>query len=65
MVCAALGNSISDVEVTNVSRHGFWILIGGEELFLPFEKFPWFREAPISKMTNVERPPPHHLRNLP
>ena len=61
MVSAALGNSISDVEVTNVSRHGFWILIGGEELFLPFEKFPWFREAPISQVTNVERSQPHHL----
>ena len=61
MVSAALGNSISDVEVTNVSRHGFWILIGGEELFLPFEMFPWFRVAPISKVTNVERPQPHHL----
>jgi hypothetical protein len=61
MVSAALGNNISDVEVTNVSKHGFWILLGSEELYLPFEKFPWFREAPIGKITNVERPQPHHL----
>ena len=61
MVSAALGDNISDVEVTNVSRHGLWILVGSEELFLPFDKFPWFREAPIKKVTNVERPQSHHL----
>ena len=61
MASAALGDNISDIEVTNVSRHGFWIFFGGEELYLPFEKFPWFREAPIGKITNVERPQPHHL----
>jgi hypothetical protein len=61
MVSAALGDSISDVEVTNVSGHGLWILVSGEELFLPFDKFPWFRDAPIRKVTNVERPQPHHL----
>jgi len=61
MVSAALGNNISDVEVTNVSKHGFWIFLGSEELYLPFEQFPWFREAPIGKVTNVERPQPHHL----
>jgi hypothetical protein len=61
MVSAALGDSISDAEVTNVSGHGLWILVSGEELFLPFDKFPWFRDAPIGKATNVERPQPHHL----
>lgn len=28
-----------EVEVTNISRHGFWILLGDWELFLPFEIF--------------------------
>jgi hypothetical protein len=28
------------VEVTNISRHGFWILLDDRELFLPFEEFP-------------------------
>jgi len=52
---------ISDVEVTNVSGHGIWILMSGEELFLAFDKFPWFRDAPMRKGTHVERPQPHHL----
>ena len=36
---ALRGRSISDVEVTNVSQHGFWVLVGGRELFLPFKRF--------------------------
>ena len=56
-----LGKYISDVEVTNISKHGFWLLIGGRELFLPFEEFPWFRDVPVGKLLNVELPHPHHL----
>lgn len=58
---AALGTGTSDVEVSHVSKHGFWLFVGGEELFLPFAEFPWFREAPIGKLLNVEWPQPHHL----
>lgn len=55
------GTSISRVDVTNVSQHGFWILIDGRELFLPFEDFPWFKAASIEAILNVERPQPQHL----
>ena len=55
------GASTSEVEVTNVSTHGFWLLLGAEELFVPFSEFPWFKDAPIGKLTRVERPQPHHL----
>lgn len=41
------GAATSAVEVTNISRHGLWLLLGDEELFLPFEHFPWFRRATI------------------
>ena len=56
-----LGSSTSGPEVTNVSRHGLWLLLESEELFMPFESFPWFREAPIGKVLHVEQPSPHHL----
>jgi len=56
-----LGASTLEVEVTNVSKHGFWLLLGDEELFVPFSEFPWFKDAPVAKLTNVERPKPHHL----
>ncbi|MCR4348164.1 MAG: DUF2442 domain-containing protein [Sulfuricaulis sp.] len=61
MKSAKLGKSTSTAEVTNVSKHGFWILLGNEELFVPFTQFPWFKDAPVSQLLNVEWPQPHHL----
>ena len=61
MTSAVLGRGTLAVEVTNVSKHGFWLLLGDEELFVPFVDFPWFRDAPIGKLTDVELPSPHHL----
>jgi hypothetical protein len=61
MKSAALGQSTFQVEVTNVSIHGFWILIGDHELFAPFKEFPWFKDASIGEITRVELPNPHHL----
>ncbi len=55
------GASTLEVEITNVSKHGFWLLLGEEELFVPFSEFPWFKDAPISKLLNVQRPQVHHL----
>ncbi len=34
------GAGTLDVEVTNVSTHGFWLMLGAEELFVPFAEFP-------------------------
>jgi hypothetical protein len=51
----------SAAEVTNISRHGFWILLDERELFLPFEQFPWFRDAKVDEILHLERPHPHHL----
>jgi hypothetical protein len=48
-------------EVTHVSRHGLWLLLGDEELFLPYEHFPWFKQATIEQVTSVERPTENHL----
>jgi hypothetical protein len=61
MKSAALGNSTSAPEVTNVSQHGLWLLVGHEELFLPFEQFPWFQDAPIRQVLHVEQPSAQHL----
>jgi len=61
MRSAQLGRFISEVEVTNISKHGFWLLLGGRELFLPFKEFPWFRDVSLGELLNVELPHPHHL----
>ena len=55
------GTAISQAEVTNISQHGFWVFLGDRELFLPFDEFPWFANAPVRAILNVERPQPHHL----
>jgi hypothetical protein len=61
MKSALLGRDTSGVEVGNVSKHGFWLLVNGQELFLSFEYFPWFATAPIGQLLNVQLPEPHHL----
>lgn len=52
---------VAEVEVLNISRHGFWLLIRGQEYFLPFDEFPWFRNATIADILFVEMPRPDHL----
>ena len=61
MTSAALGIPTSLVEVTNISRHGFWLLLEDEELFLPFTEFPWFRDVAVGKILHVELPSSNHL----
>jgi len=56
-----LGTNISQVEISGVSKHGFWLLLDEEELFVSFSEFPWFRKAPIEQLFQVERPQSHHL----
>lgn len=61
MKSKAHGASTSDIEVTNISKHGFWLLVDETEVFLPFGQFPWFEKASVSAILNVKRPQPHHL----
>ena len=65
MKSAARGNATSPAdlppEVTHISQQGFWLLLGDEELFLPFAAFPWFRDASVGKIMCVEQPSSNHL----
>jgi hypothetical protein len=61
MTSSALGTDTSVIEVTNISQHGFWLLIDGTEYFLAFADFPWFREATITAILQVERLHGEHL----
>lgn len=56
-----LGSATSEIEVTNISGHGFWLYIAGRELFVSFQQFPWFADAAVRKITRVEWPSPDHL----
>ncbi|MDP2857325.1 MAG: DUF2442 domain-containing protein [Bacillota bacterium] len=55
------GTSTSSAEVVAITPNGVWLLLDDRERFLPFESFPWFRDAPVKDVLVVERPLPHHL----
>ena len=60
MKSAPRGKSTS-VEVGNVTARGFWLLVGERELYLSFDKFPWFRNAPVGQLVHVTVPHSGHL----
>ena len=55
------GTSTLQVDISHVSQHGLRILLDAEELCLPFEQFPWFRDASIEEISVVERQTADHL----
>ena len=61
MRSSALGNNISDCEVTHISSHGIWLFAQGEELFMSYEDFPWFKDQPVKAILNVEQPAQDHF----
>ena len=58
------GTTTSVAEITNVSPYGFWLLLGTEELLVPFEHFPWFKKATIEQLFDVQWPTICIGRNL-
>ncbi len=61
MKSKAGGESTLDVEVTYISKHGFWLLLAEKELFLSFSEFPWFKGAAVSAILNVQLLHADHL----
>lgn len=51
----------SKTEISNISANGIWLLCGDREYFLPYEQFPWFENAPVKHIFNLEEPHPGHL----
>ena len=55
------GSDISEVEVVHIHVGGIWVAVADREYFLPFDEYPWFREATIADILNVEL---HHGDHL-
>ena len=55
------GIDTSSPEILNISINGFWLLIATEELFVPFQKFPWFLNATVKQICNLQWPTQDHL----
>jgi len=43
------------VKVLGITTHGLWLLAQEEEHFLSFKQFPWFENAAVSAVFNVEK----------
>jgi len=56
-----LGKHIAGVEITHISSNGVWLLAEDNELFMSYEDFPWFKDAPVGKILNIEQPHPGHF----
>lgn len=61
MKSVARGKNTSKVELSNLSIHGAWFLIKEHEYFLPFDQYPWFKDATIAQIANVEMLHDTHL----
>ena len=61
MTSLPLSASTSEVEVTNIDRFGFWLLVEDKEYFLPHEDFPWFRNATVDQILDVQLIHGNHL----
>jgi len=48
------GISTLKPEITNISEHAFWIFFKGKEYFLPFEQFPWFKNATVQQISEIQ-----------
>ena len=56
-----LGADTSIVEVSHIDTRGLWLYVDGAEHYMPFDQFPWFAEATVKQISNVERPRPDHF----
>jgi hypothetical protein len=61
MSSKTLGESTSAPEVTHVDAKGMWLFVDGREHYMPFDQFPWFIDASIKQISNVERPSREHM----
>lgn len=66
MSSSQLGKNTSEIAVTDISPDGVWVLINDEELFMPFNSFPWFKKATVEQILNVvaESPGAYHWPEL-
>jgi hypothetical protein len=49
------GKSIAvPVEINIISKEGFWISVHEQEFFLPFSEYPWFTNATIGQIYDLQ-----------
>ena len=61
MKSSNIGANASRPEILNISKDGIWLYAKRKEYFLPYENFPWFKDAKISDIYHVQASHRHHL----
>lgn len=55
------GTNTSAAEITNVTSRGVWLCVLDCEYFLAYADYPWFKNATIAQLLEVELWHGHHL----
>ncbi|MCP5050996.1 MAG: DUF2442 domain-containing protein [bacterium] len=55
------GNNTSEIEFLNISIHVLWLYVKGKEYFLSYDEYPWFQNARLSEIHDVQLLHGHHL----
>ena len=61
MKLKTLGKDISEVDISNISVHGLWLFVNEKEYFLSYEQYPWFKDAKICDILDVQLLHQFHL----
>jgi len=61
MTSSRLGTNTSAAEVLNISAYGIWVLVLGREYFLDYDCYPWFKEARVADILQIELLQDSHL----
>ena len=61
MISVPPGNVTLDSEVTNITLHGFWLLVDDREYLVPFADYPVFKTATIAQIYAVKRAGPNQF----
>ena len=55
------GTDILEVEVVQMDRHGIWLNVKDMEYFLSYKEYPWFKDAKVNDILNIELLHENHL----
>ncbi len=51
-----LGTDTStQAQITSIESAGFWLLVADREYYVPFERYPEFREATLAQVFNFQQ----------
>ena len=52
---------VAPVEISIISKKGFWLSVNEQEFFLPFSEYPWFAKATIEQIYDLKLLHGEHL----